>query len=172
MNLKRPWKTLTLGLLRFVLELFMVCFLPVFLLWLLISKYLWRPLMRSKAFSLLPPLFILKVAWKQKSENFSSNDWFCKYLHMRYCMNAICWCKYKLVFLPLKFRHFWENFLALLNSILLGEDILFLIIFLKVKIISREKESLILAQVGNWGRLKDFQTINPPFLGFLISPEG
>ena len=38
--------------------------------------------------------------------------------------------------------------------------------FLKVKIISREKESLILAQVGNWGRLKDFQTINPPFLGF------
>ena len=87
-------------------------------------------------------------------------------------MNAICWCKYKLVFLPFKFRHFWENFLALLNSILLGEDILFLIIFLKVKIISREKESLILAQVGNWGRLKDFQTINPPFLGFLISPEG
>ena len=136
------------------------------------SKYLWRPLMRSKAFSLLPPLFILKVAWKQKAECFFSNEWFCKYLHMRYCMNAICWCKYKLVFLPFKFRHFWENFLALLNSILLGEDILFLIIFLKVKIISREKESLILAQVGNWGRLKDFQTINPPFLGFLISPEG
>ena len=171
--MKGPWKTFTLGLLRFVLELFMVIFCLVFCCgYYEFSKYLWRPLMRSKAFSLLPPLFILKVAWKQKAECFFSNEWFCKYLHMRYCMNAICWCKYKLVFLPFKFRHFWENFLALLNSILLGEDILFLIIFLKVKIISREKESLILAQVGNWGRLKDFQTINPPFLGFLISPEG
>ena len=148
-------------------------FLPGFLLWLLWNFQIsLKAFNVVKGFSLLPPLFILKEAWKQKAEYFSSNDWFCKYLHMRYCMNAICWCKYKLVFLPFKFRHFWENFLALLNSILLGEDILFLIIFLKVKIISREKESLILAQVGNWGRLKDFQTINPPFLGFLISPEG
>ena len=40
--------------------------------------------------------------------------------------------------------------------------------FMKVKIISREKESLIPA--GGGTGLKHFQTINPPF--FLISPQG